>query len=148
MPCSTTSGNQITSDTDTVPEVIVVPRCCCCNSYTTKNVSSCSSNLDLMVSQHPKLKSGRFVKDVLAKVGQIMKEVAQRCWACWGAQRASKRPKKLKGGILDSSMVCSLIPDLWGDGAKRREKKKKIMLQVGGSHKSVTERTPKKPKGY
>ena len=82
-----------------------------------------------------------------------MKEVAQRCWACWGAQRASKRPKKLKGGILDSSMVCSLIPDLWGDGAKRREKRqeareeKKIMLQVG-SHKSVTERTPKKPKGY
>ena len=53
-----------------------------------------------------------------------MKEVAQRCWACWGAQRASKRPKKLKGGILDSSMVCSLTPDLWGDGAKRREKKK------------------------
>ena len=64
-----------------------------------------------------------------------------------GAQRASKRPNKLKGGILDSSMVCSLIPDLWGDGAKRREKKKKIMLQVG-SHKSVAERTPKKPKGY
>ena len=52
-----------------------------------------------------------------------MKEVAQRCWACWGAQRASKRPNKLKGGILDSSMVCSLIPDLWGDGAKRREKR-------------------------
>ena len=52
-----------------------------------------------------------------------MKEVAQRCWACWVAQRASKRPNKLKGGILDSSMVCSLIPDLWGDGAKRREKR-------------------------
>ena len=52
-----------------------------------------------------------------------MKEVAQRCWACWVAQRASKRPNKLKGGILDSSMVCSLTPDLWGDGAKRREKR-------------------------
>ena len=76
-----------------------------------------------------------------------MKEVARRCWACWGAQRASKRPKKLKGGILDSSMVCSLIPDLRGDGARRREKKNKIMLQVG-SHKSVLECTPKKPKGY
>ena len=44
-----------------------------------------------------------------------------------GAQRASKRPKKLKGGILDSSMVCSLIPDLWGDRAKRREEKKKYV---------------------
>ena len=54
-----------------------------------------------------------------------MKEVAQRCWACWVAQRASKRPNKLKGGILDSSMVCSLIPDLWGDGAKEAREEKK-----------------------
>ena len=59
-----------------------------------------------------------------------MKEVAQRCWACWVAQRASKRPNKLKGGILDSSMVCSLIPDLWGDGAKRREKRKKLCCKL------------------
>ena len=41
-----------------------------------------------------------------------------------GAQRASKRPKKLKGGILDSSMVCPLLPDLWGDRAKRQVMKK------------------------
>ena len=62
-----------------------------------------------------------------------MKEVAQRCWtcwgACWGAQRASKKPKKLQGGILDSSMVCALIPDLWGDRAKRREKRKKYVAR-------------------
>ena len=54
----------MTSDTDTVSEVIVVPRCCC-NSYTAKNVSSCSSNLDLMVSQHPKLKSGHPLSEKL-----------------------------------------------------------------------------------
>ena len=56
------------------------------------------------------------------------------------AQRASKRPNKLKGGILDSSMVCSLIPDLWGDRAKRQVKKKKIMSLVG-SHRRVIECT-------
>ena len=35
----------------TVSEVIVVPRCCCCNDGTAKKVSPCSSKLDFMVSQ-------------------------------------------------------------------------------------------------
>ena len=34
-----------------------------------RTLSPGNSKLDFMVSQHPKLKSGRFVKDVLAKVG-------------------------------------------------------------------------------
>ena len=39
------------------------------SNYTAKNLSPGNSKLDFMVSQHPKLKSGRFVKGVLAKVG-------------------------------------------------------------------------------
>ena len=79
-----------------------------------------------------------------------MKDVAQRCWACRGAQRASKRPKKLQGGILDSSIldsstVCSLTPDFWGDCTKRPLMIKDLM-SLAGSHKNVIDCTSKKTK--
>ena len=80
-----------------------------------------------MVSQHPKLKSERFVKGVLAKVGYIMKEVAQRCWACWGAARKQKaqeaegrHPWLQHGLLVDPRLVGRSRQEAREEKKKRR----------------------------